>query len=1541
MSQQASMSSARERGNQLYVAGNYAAAAAAYSEGLKNERGKTDERAALLCNRSACYLELRDLGPAEADCRACLQLQPCNVKAHYRLARALPQDHPDAVSAIASAIAFCDPSSRSDAMLQCYTSIRNAAVAAAAEAAAPTAINCISASGSGDDSALQPPLLLQLPPDPVCIADASSWTDVKAALRHGASFIVLRPGTYTTATVAPAAMPGVAAYTLLAVGTVVLKAAPGGSHAFWVDSDQSGILSFLMGPPPVVTLAGVKLVGSGSAAAACVSGDGTRLNLLACHVEDYREAGLLVAGQCTAQLARCTFTRTAVQAIEVREGGKLVADRVTIISCGQGVSVYGGARSVVLRDCTILNSKKENVMVSGMYENAATEAQGEDIPHRGADTIGRTVSLAAMEWGRQHGTLLDVMLLGCTIGRAGCFGVSADRGANVVARGCDLEFNDPVAFLIKGGTDVSILACRIVYSGSRSDCTWGGAKHGSGGRSVGRGGRGGRCHGGTSNALWRQSGIHVGVNYGGNVAVIGNAFCGPEELAVVDELKNLKADCHVDLVAQMRSRQMWSKPISEDRNSYHDKKMRPARCSGGGGRGGLTEEVLPSLESLAQRLPAWAARGFDGGGTGGLRSRKVAGAAPPPPALLQRTCYTFPQAGWAPTSHQYYVMGNTFGYDVTGGAADLSSYGTSTAAAAATAVTAATPIRILLAACGDFRNLLATTYAARGSRGGGAAARAADAAAADADAAASTSNSAASRFRRLEFTMNDGNLAMLARNVVMLHMASELNAPASAVLAVWACHGLTAPDAELLSRSIRALATDPWPSWLTASTRLDPTPAAPEGKVAEAVEAEALLRDAFASWASCTLKLSDLLNMRQQLLGGRRGAAGEIIRLDAVKLSMGALKAQVGEVAAEALRQEVQEYIYTGSLRPDHSGGSTAATKPVPEPLVAANPTLLLAPQLQYAVYFSSSIFRALPLGAERGTATARLTAALRPQLDAVARGLHDGDISVQLVPGDILAAMLAEAPAPSPAQQPKPASDIADNQEAAEVAAPASAAASPPLYYDFIDCSNVADYVSLQGLLQSAAPLLAHDAHVRLRAESLVLYSKHVQKDPALTVAGFVSAQIRPSLPAFQELLGLQLMEAETEVWPARGVRTVWAIQTDQRSSVTANDFDFSSNVNASFADGRAQGMSADCGRDTRAVRKSWLTAPRLVLELLPACKALLFPEGLGSAGTAPTAAPLALVHLLKLALTPPAVEPLVRALVRCDSTGAAALFKWELTLHAQLQAADDSGWLPQVRRLSYAARPGWNLVGCHHQPLLLAFSRVPLPPVSPLTVGGQGGSSSTCRVGFKGPVKQLMAAFAWDEDAATAYLMLPESLLKQCATWFVTLCIVRAEADCCSSGGGGGMYISPVGVSTRLASLRSELAEPVRWRSLGQPDRFDILGMGLIDRIGHDVPDAPKAPQSWNSCVSESDGTAIVDVLAPGPLPEAAEATVTASLEDSKFVVQVKPKQGGSGNITPDEFVVQLPAAGRLSYGKPSDIWLSRKLGLISARVDLITIN
>jgi predicted RNA-binding protein with TRAM domain len=77
-------------------------------------------------------------------------------------------------------------------------------------------------------------------------------------------------------------------------------------------------------------------------------------------------------------------------------------------------------------------------------------------------------------------------------------------------------------------------------------------------------------------------------------------------------------------------------------------------------------------------------------------------------------------------------------------------------------------------------------------------------------------------------------------------------------------------------------------------------------------------------------------------------------------------------------------------------------------------------------------------------------------------------------------------------------------------------------------------------------------------------------------------------------------------------------------------------------------------------------------------------------------------------------------------------------------------------------------------------------------------------------------------------------------------------------------------------------------------------------------------------------------VDVLAPGPLPAALEADITAPVEGGALAVTVTPKQGGGGGAgaaVEERFVVALPEG--CAGGRVTSVKLSRRLGLLTACV------
>lgn len=332
--------------------------------------------------------------------------------------------------------------------------------------------------------------------------------------------------------------------------------------------------------------------------------------------------------------------------------------------------------------------------------------------------------------------------------------------------------------------------------------------------------------------------------------------------------------------------------------------------------------------------------------------------------------------------------------------------------------------------------------------------------------------------------LNDGNISMLARNAVMLHMLAEQRAPADAVLAVWANHALTDTQHQLMLDTCRAIAEGAWPAWLSAATNLAGVNSN-SNAATSASEAEAAVRDACRAWASCTMSLQQLLQERDANLGNAVvvGCAADrsnaFIRQSAIELSLSAVAAATNTTTSgssssstkvsKRLQKEITDYINTGSLQlPEgdsaegsSSSSSAAQKKKQQQQRVAAlskpNLTLLTA-ELQYSVYFSSSVFRAvqLPQGhvlpatgaATTGAATSTgesaadlLLAAVAPQFAAAAEGLRQGRLRVVLLPGDILAVAL---------------------QPAVAVAAAAAAAgdeSAEGCLFDFIDTSNVSDY--------------------------------------------------------------------------------------------------------------------------------------------------------------------------------------------------------------------------------------------------------------------------------------------------------------------------------------------------------------------------------------------------------------------------------------------------------------------------------------------------
>ncbi|CEP07819.1 hypothetical protein [Parasitella parasitica] len=115
----------REQGNDCFRAGKakYPDAIAFYTQALDTECSDSSIIEACLANRAACNLELKNYGRTLTDCSKCLKINPKNVKAWYRSAKAL-----FALDKLVETIDCCDHALEVDATNKPIQDIRQQAL---------------------------------------------------------------------------------------------------------------------------------------------------------------------------------------------------------------------------------------------------------------------------------------------------------------------------------------------------------------------------------------------------------------------------------------------------------------------------------------------------------------------------------------------------------------------------------------------------------------------------------------------------------------------------------------------------------------------------------------------------------------------------------------------------------------------------------------------------------------------------------------------------------------------------------------------------------------------------------------------------------------------------------------------------------------------------------------------------------------------------------------------------------------------------------------------------------------------------------------------------------------------------------------------------------------------------------------------------------------------------------------------------------------------------------------------------------------------
>jgi Right handed beta helix region len=411
----------KESGNLKFKEKKYAAAALDYTVGLealllttKNDDGDgncnnndpdpltSSLRTALYSNRAACHDALGRYEEAAADARSALRIDPTHVKSYFRLAKSLLQllaedDGSTNITAEAGR-AVCAAVALSRGQIDATLANLYRLVRSRLEEEA-------SSSSSASTERMRLPLQassikLVAPDGSMTIATAFRW-------ERTSTVVCALPGIYTTDVIE--IVHGTENAIIGLGGCVVNQAAAGMMNTVVVTPDASAYLF------------GLRLGGGNRATSqACIAVCGKDVMVDGCRVEGYAGGGLLIVDDnASATVKNCSFHGLPMMAIEVQEGGSLVGSNLSITRCRQGICAYGGAKKVVLSDCTVRDCLREGIFLEGTFVNAATMAQQSLRKKHNVGAQPKTqpqqVSEAAQKWGISRGIQLCASVQNTTV----------------------------------------------------------------------------------------------------------------------------------------------------------------------------------------------------------------------------------------------------------------------------------------------------------------------------------------------------------------------------------------------------------------------------------------------------------------------------------------------------------------------------------------------------------------------------------------------------------------------------------------------------------------------------------------------------------------------------------------------------------------------------------------------------------------------------------------------------------------------------------------------------------------------------------------------------------------------------------------------------------------------------------------------------------------------------------------------------------------------------------------------------------------------
>mmetsp|Transcript_39033 Transcript_39033/g.112113 ORF Transcript_39033/g.112113 Transcript_39033/m.112113 type:complete len:1194 (+) Transcript_39033:82-3663(+) len=504
-----------DAGRALFREGEWAAALGEFKQCVGGGQDSEEDKvfhANMLGNCAQCCLNLDRKTDAAEFATASLAVDPSKAKAHYRLAEAISgTDLEKAFMHIccAAALQQATTSGLAAQVKDLFERLRNQLKEATGpgQGKAPTVFQ--------EKESRMSQLALLLPDNVAKVRIVGSAGELQRAFTSH-QMIVLRPGFY--------------ADTWLNADAIDMR---GGKRRWLLGLSEEGVI---LGKGHAHVLGSVSLRHvirvdnltvsddrrQRTGACFCCAG-GTQMMLRHVLIKGCGDSAALCADEeAVLRVEDCVFEDIpSSQAVEVREGGSAVVLRTHIRKCRQGLSIYGGAKDVLLRSVVVQQTAHEGLFFEGALENAATRQQKAFLPdsHANQNEFAKSVADYANLLAQETGLAgkLRALVEGCTIESAGTFGSTCDHGATVVFRGCIFKKCMQKGVLIKGATDVSMAKCAFVEN---------------------------------------RTALEVGVNYGGDVRIEEPSLCKNKN-DIVDEANTVTSAQKV----MMKRMGMWSKPM--------------------------------------------------------------------------------------------------------------------------------------------------------------------------------------------------------------------------------------------------------------------------------------------------------------------------------------------------------------------------------------------------------------------------------------------------------------------------------------------------------------------------------------------------------------------------------------------------------------------------------------------------------------------------------------------------------------------------------------------------------------------------------------------------------------------------------------------------------------------------------------------------------------------------------------------------------------------------------------------------------------------